>query len=386
MEILFVSHKYPPSVGGMEKQSFELIEGMSRWASVHRIVYTGQESRIQFFLSLENRIAEMCRRFPAISIIHFNDALVAAACLRHKKYKHLKRAVTVHGLDVVFPNKIYQKHIFAAFNRFDLIIAVSNATANACLERGMDPNKVKVVLNGVDHLLLDAKPDPDFLQAFQDLHGLDLKGKVVLTALGRPVTRKGFSWFIENVFPKLQGNFVLLLIGAFNPSRTWTDKLIAALPANLRSQLQLALGYPTDENAIRALLIQTGNQSTILHLGKLPYDELIQVLSLTSALLMPNREVQGDMEGFGLVGLEASLCGSWVFASGIHGITDAIHPGKNGTLLPPEDAALWADTLNDFISNPAHFNPSPNQTRQFTAENFSWEKMVKGYFDLFSNF
>jgi hypothetical protein len=81
MEILFVTHKYPPSIGGMEKQSFELINGMKRYAKVHAIIYDGRESRFRFFLTLRSKIIQACRSHPGISIIHFNDGLIASFLL-----------------------------------------------------------------------------------------------------------------------------------------------------------------------------------------------------------------------------------------------------------------------------------------------------------------
>ena len=59
MEILFISHKYPPSIGGMEKQSYELIQGMEAYAKVHKIVYEGHESKLLFFLKLKRRVKTM---------------------------------------------------------------------------------------------------------------------------------------------------------------------------------------------------------------------------------------------------------------------------------------------------------------------------------------
>src|SRR5690606_36679031 len=91
MEILFVSHKYPPATGGMEKQSYELIEGMRAHAIVRKIVYTGDESYFQFFRKLNGRILSMIHRYPKIGIIHFNDGLIAAVSLWHVGYTHLRR-------------------------------------------------------------------------------------------------------------------------------------------------------------------------------------------------------------------------------------------------------------------------------------------------------
>jgi glycosyltransferase involved in cell wall biosynthesis len=383
MEILFVSHKYPPAVGGMEKQSYELINGMSRFAKVHSLVYCGKESRIRFFISLEKKISQMLIRFPAIGVIHFNDALIASVCLRHKSYRHLYRTVTVHGLDVVFPSRIYQKYILPAFNRFDLIIAVSKATANACIERGIRQEKVVVIPNGVDHDLLKTQPSAGFPDTFREKHGIDIKGKRVFLALGRPVKRKGLSWFLAHVVPLLTGNFIFLIVGPYHQSRPVMDWLFSLMPDKIQQLLALFLGYPDDENKIRNLLRQSGFKNKAVHLGKLRFDDLTHLLASTDALVMPNIRVEGDMEGFGLVGLEASLSGAWVFASAIDGIPDAIHPDHNGSLLPPGNEKVWADILNDYIAAPDHIQVLREKSGTYSAEHFSWDKMIAAYLENF---
>ncbi|MCF0054510.1 glycosyltransferase family 4 protein [Dyadobacter sp. CY356] len=383
MEILFVSHKFPPSVGGMEKQSFELIKGFEKFAVVHSLVYTGSGSRLFFFLSLEKKIDKIIKEFPSISIIHFNDALIASVCLLHKRYRHLRRVVTVHGLDVVFPSKIYQKFIFPALNRYDLIIAVSKATAGACIERGIEPQKVITIPNGVDHALSQAAACGHFTIKFKEQYAIDLSQKTVLIALGRPVKRKGFSWFLENVLPGLNGDFILLMAGPFHRKRPRADIFRSLIPEKISSKIQLLLGYPSDENRLRILLERSETRNKVLHLGKLPQEDLVQILTLSDAFIMPNIKVEGDMEGFGLVCLEASLAGNWVFASDIDGITSAIHDGLNGTLLKPENHEQWIQALNVFIKDPSKFASASASSRIFTQQTFGWHKMVQQYAEQF---
>jgi len=382
-EVLFVSHKFPPSVGGMEKQSLELVSGMKKHTTVHTIVYTGGESRLKFFLSLEKRIIQTCQKHPEISVIHFNDALIAAVCLRHKGYAHLSRAVTVHGLDVVFPSTIYQKYILPAFNRFDLIVAVSRATANACIERGINARKIIVINNGVDTAIAEARFPSDFHDFFNKKYGIDLLGKIVLATLGRPVQRKGFSWFIKEVVPRLNGNFVFLMIGPFHKKRSLSDRLFYCLPEKIRAKAALFLGYPTDENTIRNMLLKDGHDPKVIHLGKLPFDDIQRILHAANAFVMPNIRVEGDMEGFGLVCLEAALCGTTIFASEIDGITDAVQHHKNGVLLPSKNAADWIDALNDLIQDPSKYNAQVSAAKTYTLENFGWQKMADAYWDHF---
>ena len=49
MEVLFITHKYPPSIGGMQKQSYELIQGVSKNYKVNVIAYDNAKSNLSFF-------------------------------------------------------------------------------------------------------------------------------------------------------------------------------------------------------------------------------------------------------------------------------------------------------------------------------------------------
>lgn len=214
MEILFVSHKYPPATGGMEKQSYELIEGMRAHATVRKIVYTGEENYFQFFRKLNGRILAMIHRYPKIRVVHFNDGLIAAVSLWHVGYSHLRRVVTLHGLDVVFPLHMYQRFILPRFNRYDHIVAVSQETASAAIGRGIDARKVSVIANGIDHQLAP-KNDVESWDRFRQNYQLP-EGKKILVTLGRLVKRKGFSWFIREVLPLLPEDCYLVMAGPFS--------------------------------------------------------------------------------------------------------------------------------------------------------------------------
>ncbi|SKB78056.1 glycosyltransferase family 4 protein [Dyadobacter psychrophilus] len=380
MEILFVSHKFPPSVGGMEKQSFELITGMERYCKVHRLVYEGKGSILTFFLGLRSNILRACKDHPNITVIHFNDALLATFCLGHKGYEHLKRTVTLHGLDVVFPSQIYRKRIFPKFNRLDLFIAVSRATADHAIAQGINADKVIVIPNGVDtepgRAHQHSKRTAELLEKYAipvDRH--------LLVAVGRPVKRKGFSWFIREVIPKLDPRFFVLLIGPFEHRPTVSERLLSLLPHKLRENIMLFLGFGSDAAAIRSLLDNPDFNRSFKHLGRLPSEHKRIILQSSDAFVMPNIHVDGDMEGFGLVCLEAAMAGALVFAADIDGIPDAIKDGKNGFLLPSQNAKTWATRLNELIDDREMFDRHRQAFQEFTAANYSWDKMVKAYYE-----
>lgn len=384
MEILFITHKYPPGVGGMEKQSFELTQRMQKHAAVHLLCCDGSESKWRFFRLLKQRIREKLRQHPGISVLHFNDGLAAAFCSGAYDFPGLVRAVTVHGLDVVFPNFFFQRYMVPRLNRFDAVIAVSQATARACVQRGIAAEKISVIPNGVDHDIAFFKPALAAWQTFQEKYQGVFEGQKTLILMGRPVRRKGFSWFLEHVFPRLPAGFQALLIGPFREKRPLSVVLLHLLPPALRKQIELAFGLPSDEDALRALLHSPALRGRVRHLGKLPFEEVMQLMSAADAFVMPNIPVPGDMEGFGLVCLEANLRGLPVFAAGLEGITEAVQHEKNGWLIPSGDADAWLRALNRLEREPAAVRTLGQQARQYVLEHFGWEQMTAAYYDLFA--
>lgn len=381
MEVLFVSHKYPPATGGMEKQSYELIEGMHAYATVRKIVYTGEESSFQFFRKLNGRILAMIHRYPKIDVIHFNDGLIAAVSLWHVGYSHLRRVVTLHGLDVVFPLKIYQRFILPRFNRYDHIIAVSKATATQAILRGIKTEKVSVIVNGIDHHM-EPKTAATEWKKFQRTYGLPT-GKKILMTLGRPVKRKGFSWFIREVLPLLPDDFYLVMAGPFSKDTQPIEKWLSRLPRRWRDLYMLFVGYPSDQEVLRDLISDPAYSSRMKHLGKLPSADIEILLSQAEAFLMPNISVEGDMEGFGLVCLEASACGTIVLAAALEGITDAIHHFENGIQVESGNANAWSQAIQKLSYDEDIVKQQRHAFRTYTLTHFGWEKMVREYAVLF---
>jgi len=381
--VLCISHKYPPGIGGMEKQSYELINGMAKRIPVFKIVYSAEEPLWRFFLKLNTRICAMLKAHPEINLIHFNDGLLASFALFHQGYRHIQRVVTVHGLDVVFPWRFFQKNILPRFNRYDHIIAVSRATAKALVDRGVAAEKVSVVCNGIDQELSGKQLNNHTAQLFKKYHLARHKKYIIL--LGRPVLRKGFSWFMEKVLPLLDPSFHVLLIGPFHAQSTYFDRILPFIPHKIAHLLMLFVGYPSDRPNLQVFFKSNAMRSRVSHLGKLPAEDLYGLLNRHTIFAMPNIPVAGDMEGFGLVALEASICGALVFASDIEGIVDAVQDQKNGMLLTSNQPDVWARAINNTLVFPAYYEQIAAAAVSYTLETFSWDKMVSQYIALFKS-
>jgi glycosyltransferase involved in cell wall biosynthesis len=167
MEILFITHKYPPSIGGMEKQSYELINGTAKSCKVHTLIYDNRSSKLKFLLTVCFKARKILSENPSISLIHLNDGLMAFFALPIKKMTGVPVLVTLHGLDIVYPSKLFQRFVVAKFKSLDGVIAVSQATAGECIKRGFDRDRVYIVRNGVDTAMSLINTQPGFRKTLE---------------------------------------------------------------------------------------------------------------------------------------------------------------------------------------------------------------------------
>jgi glycosyltransferase involved in cell wall biosynthesis len=386
MEILFITHKYPPSVGGMEKQSYELINGVAKTHKVHTLIYDNRSSRVKFLLSVPMRVKKILRENPNISIIHLNDGLMGLCGNLIKKVTSIPVLMTLHGLDIVLPSNFYQNYVVNRFKRLDGVIAVSQATAQECIKRGFERDKVYVVLNGVDTEMSLINKNPGFRKILESKLGISLHDKKILVSIGRSVRRKGFSWFMTRILPQLDPSIIYLIIGPTDPNIRRINFFLNLLPKRIAHIIVLMFGLGLDEIDVQEALERQEIKGRAFYLGKQPFEDMVQILKHSDMFVMPNIKVVGDAEGFGLVALEASVNGTPVIASSLEGITCAVIDGKNGFLVPPENESAWIEKIHSILSDTYHLKDFGEQSKQFTITNFAWKKMVEGYLTVFKKY
>jgi len=363
-------------IGGMEKQSYHLIKGMSRHYKTHVIAYQKKGNKLLWFIRLQSKIKATLQENPNIKLIHLNDGLMGVACLWLQNYTNIPVVVTYHGLDITFPHSFFQNKLIPKLTNYSGAICVSESTRNLCIKRGFNEKLTFTVRNGIDNQLANIQPNENIKERLQHLYKVDVSNKRIIVSTGRPVKRKGFSWFLKNVMPLLDKNIIFLMIGPLNNKPALFERIVERLPKTASHTIQLMLGFATDTKELIKLVAE---QESVYHLGKVSDEDLFQVLLLADLFVMPNIKVEGDTEGFGLVALEASIRGAYVVASGIEGIKDAVIDGKNGCLLPSENAQAWADKIHKLLSDEDKLKILSLQGKEYTEKQYSWDIMADGY-------
>jgi phosphatidylinositol alpha-1,6-mannosyltransferase len=231
------------------------------------------------------------------------------------------------------------------YRHADRLVANSEFTRDELVKIGVAPERITLIYPGVD---IDRfRPG---LQ-FDDLRasiGIASAQRLILS-VGRLSRRKGF------------------------------DQLIRALPA-VRATGQDAhyalIGIGEDWEHLHALAKENGVEHFVHFLGHVPMDDLPRWYNACDVFAMPNREINGDTEGFGMVFIEAAACGKAALAGDAGGTGAAVVDQVTGLRVRGAKVESVARGLVALLEDVAQ---GGNMARAATARarsEFSWSAVA----------
>lgn len=334
-----VTRKHPPAVGGMEELSYQTARQLARRRAVTLLSWGHSQIGLPIFA-----IRAALRLFAGlvrghVSVLLLGDPVLAILGRLAARYK-VPVACVVHGLDVTWPNAAYQTYLRACFwHHVDAYICISSHTATVVRARGISDDRVFVVPVGVE---LHAGTNP-----------ATCDGDPLLLFIGRLVPRKGAGWFVQDVLPNLARIFpgLRLLIVGEGPERT----------------------------AIEVAVREKCLADRVTFAGAVGDDAKWSLLARCAAVVVPNVPIDGDIEGFGIVALEAGAAGKPVFAADLEGLRDAVADGVNGWRLPPRDASAWTEALVARLRDRRQLEVQGAIAREYVTGRFNWGSIGEHY-------
>jgi phosphatidyl-myo-inositol dimannoside synthase len=330
-----------------------VLESDARW--------TGMKT-IGFIASLLHNLTRIVRE-NQVDVVLFSSMVTASIVVPLREKIAAGGAITAAipvGRDITLDNPAYQWFVRRVLRRLDLILPISRATAETALVRGASPDRVHVVPCGVD--LPELSVTTDRVAARQALIGhLSQMGypvaedALLLLSVGRHQKRKGFYWFIDEVVPELPTNAVYLLAG--------TGPMTVSIETVVREK---------------------GLEDRVHLLGQVSEDLLVKLYRGADLFIMPNIPVPGDIEGFGVVMIEAGAAGLPVVAADLEGIRDVITPGENGRLVPAGNADAFVREIGRYADPILRRGESARSARHVRAT-FGWAGIADRHLRLIQN-
>jgi phosphatidylinositol alpha-1,6-mannosyltransferase len=168
--------------------------------------------------------------------------------------------------------------------------------------------------------------------------------------------------------------------------RKGQDTLIAALPEILQHHPTahiLMVGEGPYRDHLQKLVIKYKIESAITFIGRIQYSELPRYISAGDIFAMPSRSrLAGlEVEGLGIVYLEASSCGLPVIAGKSGGAPDAVLEGVTGITVDGKSAKDVAKAVISLLDNPEESRQMGIAGRNWIKSNWRWQIWA----DAFSN-
>jgi len=375
MEILVVTWNYPPRRGGIENLIGSLCGELSKTHCVQVITayarHCASREKNVFRAPLPGLIpfafyalwrgTILLVRNRAITLVFGGSVLAASLVLFLSRLFGRRAIVQAHGLDIIYRNFVYQKLCVRWLRSCDQVVANSRYTAHLAEAKGVRRERLAVIPPGVQ---LDRFNDSLDVVATKQVWSV--QDQRIILFVGRLAKRKGVKEFIENSLVKVAREVpdVCFIIVGDNPSDS--------------------LAHRDDTvSEIKAAVATLGLESHVRLLGSLSDAAVIQLYQACELVILPALDMKDDVEGFGIVALEAAAAGKPVVATRVGGIPDAVEDGRSGTLVEAGDYKGLSEVVISLLKDHETSQSMGSYGRCRANKEFSWSQVGNRYERMF---
>ncbi|MFN3543474.1 MAG: glycosyltransferase family 4 protein [Thiobacillus sp.] len=238
----------------------------------------------------------------------------------------------------------YQAMRFA-LRHADRVIANSENTRDTLLGMGIDPHRIHIIYPGVDVTVF--RPGLDTTGLRESL-GIGAEEKLVFS-VGRLSRRKGFDQMI---------------------------RAVARLRAEGVPLRYVIAGIGEDADYLDGLIKEHNVQGVVHRIGAVTETDLPRWMNACDVFAMPNREINGDSEGFGMVFIEAAACGKPSLAGKAGGTGAAVLDGRTGLRVDGQSLETILTALRALLTDENLRQALAASGRQRAEELFAWEQVA----------
>jgi phosphatidyl-myo-inositol dimannoside synthase len=371
MNILVITWNFPPRRGGMEQLLGNLCDELSKSHKLFIITAyadhscppktgifrPGRPGLLAFFCYALWKGALLLRCHRDIRVVFGGSVLVTPLVCILARIFHCKALIQAHGLDLLYPSFVYQMFIVWWLRFCDQVVANSGYTASLAKDKGALEESITIIHPGV-HWQRFALPM--VMDALKLERGL--QGKRIILFVGRLARRKGVKEFVEKSLGRIVEELpdVRFLIVGDNPKDSLTHR------DDVRSEIEHAISAGHLEEHVQWL-------------GALNDEDLVKVYNLCDVVVLPILQMKDDVEGFGIVALEAAAAAKPVIATDVGGVPDAVENGKGGIVVAPGNYEGMTRSIIQLLARNEIKSSLGEYAQRRVRERFCWSSTIARY-------
>lgn len=250
-------------------------------------------------------------------------------------------ACWVHGEDLAVAMTSREHKFLAGIvcRNASMMLCSNGFAARLVASLGVPEDRIRVVHPGVDierfHPAVDGEAERKHL-----------KGHPILLTVGRLQRRKGHDT---------------------------TIRAVALLKNKFPRILYVIAGIGEEQARLAQLTKDLAVQPHVVFAGPVGEERLPHLYAACDLFVMPTRQDGRDVEGFGIVYLEAAATGRATIGGNNGGVPEAVEDGTTGLLVSGEDPAELADKLDLLLSDNEQRLRMGAAGRDRVCERFTWE-------------
>lgn len=175
------------------------------------------------------------------------------------------------------------------------------------------------------------------------------------------------------------GQRLILSVGRLQRRKSF-DQVVRALPGLVARGIDVhhaIVGIGEDWDYLERTAAELGVRERLHLLGHVAPDDLPRWYNACDLFAMPNRDIDGDTEGFGIVYLEANACARPAVAGITGGTGSAVEHGLNGLRVDGDSVAAVEEGLARLLQDSAYAQQLGQTGRSRVAARFTPQHRIE---------
>jgi phosphatidylinositol alpha-1,6-mannosyltransferase len=372
MNLAILTQDFPPELGGLQTFASEHAERFTKECEnffviapdkpkaqhvdnnlsypVHRV----QASNPFLGIKAVPKAQGWFKRYDVRNAFHIQWHTLPASVFARKRGLIDKIFVSVQGRDMLFnpffsvpgARQGYELYKRKLLNQVDLFFPASDYMADLLRHHGVEDERIQVIINGTDPRKFYPADTGEARRA------IGFVADKMLLSVSRLVSKKGIDTAIK----------------AF-------ARVLNAHP----SSKYVIVGEGEQKEELQQLAVKLGIRSSIKFVGSIPHShpDLIHYYNACDVFVQPSKTEKSNVEGFGIVFLEANACGKPVVGSLSGGIPNAVIDEETGILVKERNPEELAKAICRLFNHPGLASQMGAKGRKRVETTANWDVLNK---------